>query len=335
MFNLWSFWLAACVVLWGVFHYCEKKAALRGTNRAPLEKWQDKSLRTIFLIWFMSPVMVALGWYGVALFVLYLPSFLDGSEVTGTRASEALKHFWLWKVVKDRLNLKLIVEEKLNPEQQYIIGVHPHGILPWGGAVNLRSNLTGADERIGLTSSHMLAASMCFYVPLYRDLLLAGGAIDAARYNAANALSRGHSLMLVPGGATEALYSVPRTNTVYLQNRHGFIKLALETGAHLVPVYSFNEVDAYGVISDDHKIVMWAKKKFQKIFGISLPLITNIIPRKCEITTVVGKPIKVDKVESPTNEQVKATLDVYIKELTRVFDSHREVCGSENNFVVI
>ncbi len=47
------------------------------------------------------------------------------------------------------------------------------------------------------------------------------------------------SLALVPGGATEALYSHPSRDVVYLRKRGGFVKLALETGAHLLPVFSF------------------------------------------------------------------------------------------------
>ncbi|KNC82758.1 hypothetical protein SARC_04958 [Sphaeroforma arctica JP610] len=334
MLNLCGTWVAALIFLVFVLQYCEKRAALRGTNRAPLQKWQDKSLRTIFLFVFVSPLMIGFGWWGILLFFLYLPTYLDGSEVTGARASDRLKNFIVWRYFYHRLGLKLVVEEKLDENQQYIMGISPHGILPWGAAVNLRSNFTNVDEHLGKIRSNILAASMCFYVPLYRDLLLAGGAIDAARYNAIRALKEGHSLMLVPGGATEALYSAPRTNTLHLKSRSGFIKLALETGAHLVPVYSFNEVDAYGVVSEDHEYVMKAKKKFQAVFGISLPLITNIIPRKVEITTVVGKPIEVEQIHNPTKEQVEAVLDKYIAELTRVFNDHHEKCGTENNLVV-
>lgn len=39
--------------------------------------------------------------------------------------------------------------------------------------------------------------------------------------------------------ATEALYCHPEKDIVYLKKRRGFVKLALETGSCLVPVYSF------------------------------------------------------------------------------------------------
>ena len=39
--------------------------------------------------------------------------------------------------------------------------------------------------------------------------------------------------------ATEALYGDASKDVVYLTKRTGFIRLALETGASLVPVFSF------------------------------------------------------------------------------------------------
>jgi hypothetical protein len=50
--------------------------------------------------------------------------------------------------------------------------------------------------------------------------------------------------------------------------------------------------------------VGWIKRRFQRIFGISLPLMTNIVPLKCKCTTVVGKPIPVEKDEHPSKEKV-------------------------------
>ena len=135
---------------------------------------------------------------------------------------------------------------------------------------------------------------------------------------------------------------------LYLRKRGGFVKLALETGAHLLPVFSF--VGAGGVrrrprrrrrqASPPHKMGMWwgrqnenntynilgvnspaldkFKRKFQAVFGISLPLITNLIPRKASVTVVVGAPIAVPKIEDPTPEQVQQYLDIYIAALAKV-----------------
>ena len=85
--------------------------------------------------------------------------------------------------------------------------------------------------------------------------LSCAGVVDAARYSAHRVLQSGKSLALVPGGgetcalahlwlsdvfaATEALYCDSAKDVVYLKKRTGFVRLALETGASLVPVFSF------------------------------------------------------------------------------------------------
>ena len=46
----------------------------------------------------------------------------------------------------------------------------------------------------------------------------------------------------------------------------------------------------------------------QSIFGISLPIVLNIIPKAAPITVVVGAPIDVPKVADPSKEQVRTPL---------------------------
>eukprot|EP00042_Codosiga_hollandica_P033352 m.221380 g.221380 ORF g.221380 m.221380 type:complete len:202 (+) comp54164_c0_seq9:812-1417(+) len=149
------------------------------------------------------------------------------------------------------------------------------------------------------------------------------GVVDAARYSARQILNSGKSLTLVPGGATEALYCDPDKDVVYLKKRFGFVKLALETGASLVPVFSFNECNTYSIFGINNPFISGLKKKFQSVFGISLPLIKNVIPRKCNVTVVIGAPLAVPKIENPSKEEVARYLDLYIEALTKLYDENR------------
>lgn len=45
------------------------------------------------------------------------------------------------------------------------------------------------------------------------------------------------------GGAQEALNARPGVYKIVLRQRKGFVKLAIQTGSTLVPVFSFSEVD--------------------------------------------------------------------------------------------
>jgi len=49
----------------------------------------------------------------------------------------------------------------------------------------------------------------------------------------------------VIGGANEAMDAVPGLHKLTLKNRKGFVKIALKTGADLVPIYAFGENELF------------------------------------------------------------------------------------------
>ena len=55
--------------------------------------------------------------------------------------------------------------------------------------------------------------------------------------------SGGQVACLVVGGAPEALLAKPGKPEIILEPRKGFIKLALQLGTDLVPVFGFGEND--------------------------------------------------------------------------------------------
>lgn len=121
--------------------------------------------------------------------------------------------------------------------------------------------------------------------------------------------------------ATESIYSGPGQNTFVLNSRKGFIRLAIETGAALVPCYTFGENDTFAVVSYKN-MPQWlhkARKKFQSIFGFTVPLISSIMPRAIDVTTVVGEPIQVVKCENPAPEEVQRVLDVFTERLQQLY----------------
>jgi len=48
---------------------------------------------------------------------------------------------------------------------------------------------------------------------------------------------------VLPGGEAEQMLTQFNKQRVFVQKRKGFVKLAIEHGASLVPVYSFGETD--------------------------------------------------------------------------------------------
>ena len=54
-------------------------------------------------------------------------------------------------------------------------------------------------------------------------------------------LREGKPLALIPGGFEEATITSDRADRVYLKDRKGFAKYALQNGYSVVPVYAFGE----------------------------------------------------------------------------------------------
>ena len=83
-----------------------------------------------------------------------------------------------------------------------------------------------------------------------------------------------------------------------------------------------NECNTYRLMGVDHPTIDKVKKKFQSVFGISLPLIKNLWPLKSRVTVVVGAPLAVPKVANPPDALVQEYLLKYIDALTEACDEH-------------
>jgi hypothetical protein len=73
-----------------------------------------------------------------------------------------------------------------------------------------------------------------------------------------------------------------------------------------------NECNTYTLLGTNHPTVEALKRKFQSVFGISLPFIMNIIPKRTKITVVVGEPLHVPKIDSPSHEEVYICLRIVL-----------------------
>ncbi|GAQ82391.1 diacylglycerol O-acyltransferase [Klebsormidium nitens] len=137
----------------------------------------------------------------------------------------------------------VIPAKQYPPGKRYIFGLHPHGRVMYSTA--LISQLHDVFRRVlpeGGGDVFGAIAAAFFYVPFVRNWFYMLGAISAAKPSMRAQLERGNNVAIVVGGVKEVcLPTYPDKDVLYLKKRFGFIKLALETKAGLVPVYFFNE----------------------------------------------------------------------------------------------
>lgn len=70
------------------------------------------------------------------------------------------------------------------------------------------------------------------------QLLLWLGCVDASSSTAHFNMVKGNSLLIYVGGEKEQLMSESGKHSIYVLHRKGFVKLALQYGADLVPMVS-------------------------------------------------------------------------------------------------
>jgi len=237
---------------------------------------------------------------------------LDDAPNHGGRPSASLRKANFWKLFAGYFPISLVKTAELPPDRTYVFGIHPHGIIGVGAMSNFASDATGFSELFPGIKPHLLTLSTNFYIPLYREILMALGICSVA-YNACrNVLKQGpgSSITIVVGGAAESLSARPGTADLVLRRRLGFIKLAVREGADLVPVFSFGENDIFDQLSNRKRSKLRTiQKRFQATFGFTLPIFfgrgifnytIGMMPFRHPIVSVVGRPIRVKRLSEPT-----------------------------------
>lgn len=224
--------------------------------------------------------------------------------------------------------------KKVATGPRYIFGLHPHGVVSISAFGAIGTNGANWSKLFPGIPICVLTLINQFFVPVYRDYLLALGISSAARGNILKILEQNHSVAIVVGGAQEALLSRPGGNDIVLEKRKGFVKLALESGnTQLVPCYCFGENELYNVVdmgddSTGRKVQFWLKQRF----GFTIPFFHargifnydfGLLPWRKPVTLVMGKPIEVPHKPNPNKNEVDHYHKLYVESLKKLFDDHK------------
>ncbi|KAG7516852.1 hypothetical protein JOB18_042000 [Solea senegalensis] len=257
----------------------------------------------------------------------------------GGRRTKAVRNWRVWQHLRDYFPIKLVKTAELNPNKNYILGCHPHGIMSAGAFVCFGTESCGfSDTFPGLRACLAVLAGL-FRIPFFRDYIMSAGLYPVSKPSLGHLLSKsgkGNAVVIVIGGAAESLASSPGINTVFVKQRKGFVRVALEFGADLVPVYSFGENELFRqVIFSEGSISRRIQDLFKSVMGFAPCLFVGermaILPYRSPVTTVVGSPIPVPKVVSPTEEEVDRYHKLYMEGLSKLFHEHKVSCGLSEN----
>jgi 2-acylglycerol O-acyltransferase 2 len=242
---------------------------------------------------------------------------------------------------------KVICSVSLDPNQQFVFAAHPHGIGTWNHF------LTMTDGCRFLSSSYPrprldLGATVLFFIPFFKDILLWLGCVDAGAATAHAILARGYSSLIYIGGEKEQILTERGKDIVVVRPRKGFCKLALQHDCPIVPVYAFGENDLYRTFNYLKDFQLWVASTFKLAFPPcwGVPFLP-FLPLPLPVTVVMGEPLppRVGKKKmgkngngkgvEPTREEVEELHARYVEALVKLFDAHKVKHGGRSKDAIL
>lgn len=191
-------------------------------------------------------------------------------------------------------------------------------------------------------------------MPIVREILLSLGYASATESALKTLLTQSNDpndeknrdgftsngIALIAGGVREVYYAFPNNYKCALAKRRGFVRIALETGASLVPAISFGENDLYKEIDLSTGTGQGIIKYISETCKYPISKILNgrgflqhnfgLLPIRHPINTVIGAPIHLEKISNPSIELINQTHELFCTRLTELFETHK--CKYVKNF---
>lgn len=177
---------------------------------------------------------------------------------------------------------------------------HPHGIYAFGLFSIIYPKISGFQNKIIPPSRRILVgvASSVLHLPLVGSIFAWLGFIPASWNSLRSACETNYDVAIIPGGIAEMVAGGQiEVNTgewvekCFLNQRRGFIRLALRTGRSLVPVYAFGETKTFVQYRFWQRAREVLSRRFRVVVQLFRGRYFTLVPFRTPIKVVYGNPI--------------------------------------------
>jgi len=292
----------------------------------------------IYTSWILSPVVSAVAVILIPSLRAYIGCYLFASYALGVRVPmNGLYKFFCGLECGEENGWELVVEDATAGEKEidcskraYLFAAHPHGLFASGCVGNIVLS-DAALRRFRARHVRFFINNLLISVfPIIKDVLSSLGFLPCTAKMMRRVLGRGETGMIVVGGVQEVvLTGNVDVEELYLKNCFGFVKVAIQVGTPLVPVYTFGESLATGPDWVPFREIR-KRLSYKFVFPFrSLGIVHRwgfCFPRG-KLTTVVGPPIEVKQNDRPSREEVAAVHAQYCKSLLALIERNKAAAG--------
>ncbi|XP_037029113.1 2-acylglycerol O-acyltransferase 1-like [Bradysia coprophila] len=292
---------------------------------------------TIFFVFVGSgPILIVFlivgNTYIKAVILLYVVWYIfecvqNVTDQGGRRTCQWVRNWGLWKWFLNYFPVNLVKTADLPPDRNYLVCIFPHGWLSIGAFLIFASNHSKWSTLFPGIRPRFTTLGMNYYLPIYRELLLGLGMSSASAKSLTHILRHSNdphqnlnldgltsnAAGLIVGGVREQRLTDHDSYKFVLKTRKGFVRIALKTGASLVPAISFGENNTFEQNS-------WKILSFRG---------------RVPINTVVGAPIHVEENISPTEEEVSEVHTLFCKQIRELFEEHKSKYVENSEHVML
>jgi hypothetical protein len=248
------------------------------------------------------------------LLLIYQFTFAKKSE----NYRKFLKYMRPWEIFN---SYTVHAEEELAPKNS-LFSFHPHGILSFGTSMSASKNEI-------LYNSAFCGSRAMLNMPLSGIVARWLGVNGVNNKNFKDLMNQSKNIIFIPGGFEEATLTRHGDERVYINERKGFIKYALEYGYKVHPCYTFNENKIFNTINYFEGFRLFLNKL--KIPGTIFYSKFLIFPNTdIDLFTVLGKGIQFPQIKQPTKEEVNKYHQIYLNELQNLFKRYQSFFNAKD-----
>ncbi|CAK0785740.1 hypothetical protein CVIRNUC_008951 [Coccomyxa viridis] len=295
----------------------------------PNKWWEEAAAILTMLIFFGSAFVLPPVMLFCLVGALLFRSALCAAFVTLTLAAwllppgkrwEAFLHHWIWDAWRRYFRARGIVPVPpyCEPGKRYIFAHFPHAVFPMGPWLSFP--LCGVPLTGVPAPMYGAVASVLLQLPYFKHVFAFMGCRPADKPVILKTLKTASIGIIVEG--IRGIYDGATIDQerIFLEARKGFVKCAIQAGADLVPVYHLGSSQMFRFTGN---------KEYSRILRASVCLFWGRwflpVPYKHDIISLVGQPITVRQVDSPSQEEVDEVHQRFKAAIRALFDEHKHL----------